>query len=97
MNTSNLEPPEGAGGKSVRSYNLDNHQAMSEGKVDLLRFYVYGKKTRTDLRVSEDRLWNLAQAAHNKKWASQHADPNFIEEVANNESYLDEPDTPLLP
>jgi hypothetical protein len=95
------EPPKGAGGKSTNAFNSANNWMLSDGEINRVADAV-GKCAAftTDLEDHDTVLAeNSARASRNAAREAKRSDPNFIEEISDDEPFLDDevpqPFTPL--
>lgn len=93
----NSVAPQGAGGKDTSHLNPDVDRNMTDDEVDDMANVLGCQGNSIDLNDWEAVIEeNLRRSRRNLIRAQQRADPAHIEVPDNDESFLDEPPSPLV-
>jgi len=88
-NMSNSVAPQGAGGKDTSHFNPDTDRALSDGEMGNFADHMSGARNQlpTNPLLTREQIVeeNLLRSARNAKRASRRVDPNYIEEVSEDE------------
>lgn len=98
--TTNPGPPRGAGGKNTDAFNTANNRGLSKDEVNRVVDSV-GRRSSGSINLHDSEAVaneNLIRAERNAAREVRREDPNYIEDVSDDESFLvDSPPLPFTP